>query len=51
VLPRLRRWAEAEQRPFERGAILGEARLAVLLLAIYFGLRGAAWLRGEWFGF
>ena len=32
-------------------AVLGEARLAFLLIAIYAGLRAAAWLRGRWFGF
>ena len=51
LLPRLRPWAEAEPRPFDRTAILGEARLAFLLIAIYAGLRAAAWLRGRWFGF
>ena len=51
LLPRLRPWTEAEQRPFDRTAILGEARLARLLIAIYIGLRAAAWLRGHWFGF
>lgn len=51
LLPRLRPWAEAARRPFDRAAILGEARLALLLIAIYAGLRAAAWLRGHWFGF
>ena len=51
LLPRLRPWAEAEQRPFDPAAILDEARLALLLIAIYAGLRGAAWLRGHWCGF
>lgn len=51
VLPRLRPWPEAERRPFDRAAILGEARLALLLIAIYAGLRGAATLRGQWWGF
>lgn len=51
LLPRLRRWSEAEQRPFERAAIVGEVRLAILLVAIYAGLRGAAWWRERWLGF
>ena len=51
LLPRLRPWPEAERRPFDRAAIPGEARLALLLVAIYAGLHGAAWLRGHWLGF
>ncbi len=51
LLPRLRRWPEAERRPFDRAAILGEARLALILVAIYAGLRTAAALRMQWMGF
>ena len=50
LLPRLRPWAGAEQRPFERAATVGDARLAVLLVVIYAGLRGAAWVRMAWLG-
>ncbi|MCE9609339.1 MAG: isoprenylcysteine carboxylmethyltransferase family protein [Chthoniobacter sp.] len=51
LLPRLRGWSGAEQRPFERAAMVGEVRLAILLVGIYAGLRGAARLRGWWLGF
>ena len=51
ILPRLRPWAEAEQPPFDRAATVGDARLALILVAIYAGLRGAAWVRMAWLGF
>lgn len=51
LLPRLRPWPDAEQRPFDRAAILGETHLALILIAIYLGLHGAAWLRAHWLGF
>ena len=51
LLPRLRPWAGAEQRPFDRAATVGDARLALILVAIYAGLRGAAWARMAWLGF
>ena len=51
VQPRLRAWADAEQRPFDRAATVGDARLALILVAIYAGLRGAAWVRMAWLGF
>ena len=51
LLPRLSAWADAEQRPFDRTAIVGDVRLGVMLIAIYAGLRGAAWLRMTWLGF
>ncbi len=50
LLPRLRPWAEAESRPFDRAATVGDARLALILVAIYAGLRGAAWVRMSWLG-
>ena len=50
LVPRLRPWAGAEQRPFDRAATVGDARLALLLVAIYAGLRGAAWVRMSWLG-
>ena len=50
LLPRLRPWPEAEPRPFDRAATVGDARLALILVAIYAGLRGAAWLRMSWLG-
>lgn len=46
VLPRLRSWPEARPAPFDRSAVLQEARLGLMLLAIYAVLRGAAYLRG-----
>lgn len=51
VLPRLHRWSEAENCIFDRTAIIGEARLALVLVAIYAGLRGAAALRAQWLGY
>jgi protein-S-isoprenylcysteine O-methyltransferase Ste14 len=51
VIPHLRPWPKAENRPFDRSAIVGELRLAILLLAIYIGLRGATVLRVQWLGF
>ena len=50
LLPRLRPWADAEPRPFDRAATVGDARIALILVAIYAGLRGAAWLRMAWLG-
>ena len=49
-LPRLRPWPGAETQPFDRAATPGDARLALILAAIYAGLRGAAWLRMAWLG-
>ena len=51
VFPRLRPWQGAGHRPFDRAALFGEARLALILAAIYVGLRGAAALRMQWLGF
>ena len=51
LLPRLRPWPEAAQRPFDRAATVGDARLALILVAIYAGLRGVAWVRMSWLGF
>ena len=51
LLPRLRPWPDAEQRPFDRAATVGDARLALILIAIFAGLRGAAWVRMSWLGF
>ncbi len=51
LLPRLRPWPGAEQRPCDPRAMLGEARLAFILIAIYAGLHSAAWLRGLWLGY
>ena len=50
LLPRLRPWPDAEPCPFDRAATVGDARLALILVAIYAGLRGAAWLRMSWLG-
>ncbi len=50
-LPRLKAWPEAEQRAFDRTAVAGELQLGVILVAIYAGLRAAAWLRTTWLGF
>lgn len=49
-IPRLRAWPEAEHLPFDRTAIRGELRLALILIGIYCGLRGAAWVRVAWLG-
>ena len=51
LLPRLRPWPEAEQRPFDPAATVGDARIALILVAIYAGLRGVAWARLAWLGF
>lgn len=46
ILPRLHRWKDAEPVEFDAKAFLYEARLGLVLLAIYVLMRGAAWLRG-----
>jgi len=50
LLPRLRPWPEAERFPFDRAATAGDARLGLLLVVIYAGLRGAAAARISWLG-
>jgi protein-S-isoprenylcysteine O-methyltransferase Ste14 len=44
--PRLRAWRDATPAPFDPRAALGEARLALILAAIYILLRSAAAWRG-----
>jgi protein-S-isoprenylcysteine O-methyltransferase Ste14 len=44
--PRLRPWTEAEPVRWDASALFGECRLGLVLVAIYAGLHGAAWLRG-----
>lgn len=51
MLPRLRRWAGAETQPFDRTVLLGESRIALVLVAIYFSLHSASWLRARYLGF
>ena len=46
ILPRLRPWPGARSQPFEWSTLLHEARLGLILIAIYAGLHAAAWLRG-----
>lgn len=46
IVPRLRRWQEAEAVPLDATAWLYEARLALVLAAIYAVMRTAAWWRG-----
>lgn len=46
VLPRLSAWPESEPAGFDPRALWGEARLGLILAAIYGGLHLAAWLRG-----
>lgn len=46
MFPRLTPWPGASPVEFDQSAILGEARLALILVAIYFVMHGAAWLRG-----
>jgi protein-S-isoprenylcysteine O-methyltransferase Ste14 len=43
--PRRSRWEKAEPVVFDRRAWLDQARLALILCGIYFGLHFAAWLR------
>ena len=45
MLPRLTPWRDASPVEFARSAILGEARLGLVLVAIYGFMRLAAWLR------
>jgi protein-S-isoprenylcysteine O-methyltransferase Ste14 len=45
ALPRWSAWKEAQPQPFDRRALLGEARLGLVLVAIYALLRAAAWFR------
>ena len=45
MIPRLRAWPEAAPVQFARPAIRGEARLGLVLVAIYGFMRMAAWLR------
>jgi protein-S-isoprenylcysteine O-methyltransferase Ste14 len=49
--PRWTAWPEAEQWGFDRTAIVGDMRLGLVLVAIYVGLRAAAWARIAWLGF
>lgn len=46
LVPRLSRWPEAESAPFDATAWRYEARLALVLVAIYAVMRAAAWWRG-----
>jgi protein-S-isoprenylcysteine O-methyltransferase Ste14 len=46
ILPRLRPWRDAAPVQFASSALLGEARLGLVLVAIYGFMRLAAWLRG-----
>ena len=46
ALPRLRPWKDAEPPGFDPRALIGEARLGLVLAGIYALLRAAAWLRG-----
>lgn len=46
MIPRLRPWPDAAPVEFDATAFLHEARLGLLLVAIYALMRGAAWLRG-----
>ena len=45
MIPRLRAWPDATPTQFARSAIRGEARLGLVLVAIYGFMRLAAWLR------
>ena len=45
MIPRLRAWPDATPVQFARSAIRGEARLGLVLVAIYGFMRLAAWLR------
>ncbi len=51
AIPRLHPWSEAAAQPFETSALLGEARLALMLFVIYVVLRGGAALRMKYLGF
>jgi protein-S-isoprenylcysteine O-methyltransferase Ste14 len=44
--PRMRAWEGAQPADYDGRAWLDQARLALILAAIYAGLHGAAWLRG-----
>jgi protein-S-isoprenylcysteine O-methyltransferase Ste14 len=44
--PRLSPWPEAEPVRWDASSLVGELRLGLVLVAIYGGLHGAAWLRG-----
>jgi protein-S-isoprenylcysteine O-methyltransferase Ste14 len=46
LVPRLRPWPGAERADFDATAFLYEARLGLVLAAIYAAMRGAAWWRG-----
>ena len=46
IVPRLRPWPGARSQPFDWTTLLHEARLGLILIAIYAGLHAAAWLRG-----
>ncbi len=45
IVPRLRAWSGAQEQPFERSALRHEARLGLMLVAVWALLHGAAWLR------
>ena len=45
MIPRRRAWSGAKPVRFEKAAIFGEARLGLVLVAIYAFMRWAAWLR------
>jgi protein-S-isoprenylcysteine O-methyltransferase Ste14 len=45
IVPRLRPWSGAESASFAWNAVLFEARLGLLLAAIYGAMHGAVWLR------
>ena len=47
MLPRLRPWRDATPVQFDRAALIGEARLGLVLVGIYGFMRLAAWLRAQ----
>ena len=47
LVPRLTPWPAAHRAPFDWTALWYEARLGLLLAAIYGVMRGAAWLRAS----
>ena len=51
ALPRLRPWSGATPQPFDASALLGEARLGLMLCVIYIVMRGGAALRMRYLGF
>ena len=51
AFPRLRPWPEATRQPFDASALLGEARLALMLGVIYIVMHGGAAVRMRYLGF